>query len=100
MTQQQSAPPLFRTSHPETSKLAAESMRDSASTLRAKVFAFITGQGEAGATDEQIQLALDMNPSTERPRRVELVRAGSVRDSGDRRKTASGRAAIVWEVSP
>lgn len=77
-----------------TSKEAALSIEPCAATLRAKVLAFIQESG--GATDEQIQDALEMNPSTERPRRGELVEAGSVVDSGTTRKTRSGRWAVVW----
>jgi hypothetical protein len=35
-------------------------------------------------------------PSTYRPRRVECVEFGLVRDSGLTRPTKSGRAAVVW----
>lgn len=48
-----------------------------------------------GATDEEMQLALGMNPSTQRPRRIELVQAGLVVKDGTRR-TSSGRMAVVW----
>lgn len=40
-----------------------------------------------------------MNPSTERPRRVELVKGGWIRDSGKTRKTHSGSEATVWIVT-
>ena len=49
-----------------------------------------------GWADEQAQNALGMNPSSQRPRRVELVQAGLVKDSGQRRATSSGRTAVVW----
>lgn len=48
-----------------------------------------------GATDEEMQLALGMNPSTQRPRRIELERFGLVVKDGTRR-TTSGRMACVW----
>ena len=80
-----------------TSRDAAEGMRPTASTDRAAVLALLTGK-LSGMTDEEIQRKLKLNPSTERPRRIELVQAGKVRDSGRTRKTASGRAATVWEV--
>jgi len=54
--------------------------------------------GTAGSTDEEGCLALDMNPSTYRPRRVELWEAGAVQDSGMTRRTKSGRWAVVWTV--
>jgi hypothetical protein len=62
------------------------------------VFHFIQEQGWRGATDEEIQTALDMNPSTQRPRRVELVDQGLIQDSGRTRLTRSKRAAAVWWV--
>lgn len=51
-----------------------------------------------GATDEEMQLALGMNPSTQRPRRIELARRGLVVEAGTR-KTASGRMACVWQAT-
>jgi len=86
--------PVVSQRHSDTSTAAAEAIKPDTSTLRTLVFNFIRNAG--GATDEEIQIALDMNPSTERPRRVELVNAGRVADSGERRKTKSGRKAVVW----
>jgi hypothetical protein len=52
-------------------------------------------------TDEEMQVRLEMNPSTQRPRRIELVGMGLVVDSGTTRKTRSGRSAVAWKmVSP
>jgi DNA-binding IclR family transcriptional regulator len=51
-----------------------------------------------GLTDEEVQRRLDMNPSTQRPRRIELARRGLVVEAGTRR-TASGRMATVWRVA-
>jgi hypothetical protein len=50
------------------------------------------------ATDEEIQDFLSMNPSTERPRRIELWKAGLIEDSGHTRQTKSGRAAAIWRA--
>lgn len=52
-----------------------------------------------GATDEEVQDWLGMNPSTQRPRRVELVEGGWVCDSGLTRKTRSGTSAVVWALT-
>jgi hypothetical protein len=76
---------------------ASEILRD-AGTLRARVDRYLECCYPAGATDEDIQLYLQMNPSTERPRRIELQQMGLVVDSGERAKTKSGRNAIVWKV--
>lgn len=51
-----------------------------------------------GLTDEEMQTRLGMNPSTQRPRRIELARRGLVVECGTRR-TASGRMATVWRVA-
>lgn len=80
--------------HSGPSLEASDAIRPKAGRLRERVLAHLRAHG--GATDDEIQAALDMPPSTQRPRRVELVRAGLVRDSGEKRKTRSGRRAAVW----
>lgn len=89
-------PPVQR--HSPTSVAAGERIREDAGTLRGRVLAYIRGAAERGATDEEMQAALDMNPSTQRPRRGELVEAGLVMDSGITRPTKSGRQATVWRA--
>jgi transcription initiation factor IIE alpha subunit len=83
--------------HSETSVAAAEAVGSSAATLRGLVLSYIRIRGEEGATDEEIAIALDMNPSTARPRRVELERAGLIKKSGHR-PNRSGRLATVWSA--
>lgn len=90
-------PPYQR--HSPTSREAAERIRPNAGTLRAMVLEFIMARGEAGATDEEVQAALSLSGSTQRPRRVELCDAGLVVDAGLRRETASGRRAVAWVAS-
>lgn len=87
-------PPAQR--HSETSMAAAEAIRPSAATLRMKVLGFIVARGGDGATDEEVQAALRLEGSTQRPRRVELVDAGLVKHSGATRATRKGRRAAVW----
>lgn len=65
-------------------------------TARRWVFDLLSNAGMKGATDEEMQFLLKMNPNTQRPRRKELVEMGWVFDTGARRKTASGSRAIVW----
>jgi hypothetical protein len=82
--------------HPATSHYAAERILPKTGTQRSRVLEAIRRQG--GLTDEEIADRLGMNPSSVRPRRQELQKAGWVEDSGDRRPTASGAQAIVWMV--
>lgn len=88
-------PPAF-TNSPVTRAAAGLAIRPDAARLRAKVFEYIKGRGGDGATDAEIQSALDMSGDTERPRRRELQQAGFIADSGQVRQTPSGRAAVVW----
>lgn len=89
-----SAPPAQ--THSATSQAAGDSVRESAGASRARVRGFLLTCGWRGATDEEMQLALGMNPSTQRPRRIELVKAGHAIDTGRKRPTGSGRQAVVW----
>ena len=63
-------------SHSGTSIAAAQAIEKNAGTLRGLVYRRLVRLGSFGATDEEIQLGLDLNPSTQRPRRVELVEKG------------------------
>lgn len=83
-------------SNDTTSREAGESIRPHREIMRAGVLAYIRTCGELGATDEEIAHRLFINPSTVRPRRGELVKLGLVRETDGRRKTLSGRKAIVW----
>lgn len=82
-----------------TSKASAKQIDPKTGVLRLQVLGFISSC-LLGATDEEIQIGLKMNPSTQRPRRVELVARGHVEDSGKKRKTSSGRKAVVWIRKP
>lgn len=82
--------------HSPTSLQAAKQIYTRGETLRFQVLEYILECGTDGATDEEIQRALEMNPSTQRPRRIELVEAGLVVDSTRTRLTISGRSAVVW----
>jgi len=78
----------------ETSKRAADGIRPQVQHDRGRVLAYLQAFGPC--TDQELQDALDLDPSTERPRRVELVTAGLVYDSGRTRPTKSGRPAVLW----
>lgn len=85
-----------RRDHPDTSKQAALRIAPKTGTKRATVLAAITRSAD-GLTDEEMQQQIPMSANTQRPRRVELVEGGFIRDSGRRRKTSSDDLAIVWE---
>ncbi len=91
-------PPPFAAGSP-TSIAAAAAIESRAETLRVKLLLALREAGECGLTDQEMQRALNMDPSTQRPRRGELVKDGKVIDSGLRRRTASGRQAVVWRVA-
>ena len=85
--------------HSATSMAAAEEIDVAMPAQRARVWAFFEGRSE-GATDEQAQDELQMNPSAQRPRRIELCDLGMLADSGRTELTRSGRLATVWEPVP
>lgn len=92
--------PLFSRPAPSvrgsvTSAAAADSLDGAAlNALQRRVLEFLRGRPE-GATDEEIIRGTGLNPSTARPRRIELARRGLVVEAGTRR-TSSGRNASVW----
>lgn len=78
----------------------AQGLRATRSKMRSLVFAFLVGRGAVGATDQEMQHGLGLHANSQAPRRVELVQAGVVKNSGRRRSTTSGHSAIVWVVRP
>jgi predicted ArsR family transcriptional regulator len=82
----------------EMSRQAQVLAEPNAASQRERVFAYISVNGPV--TDEKIAEGLLMNPSTARPRRLELVRAGRIRPALQTQETKSGRNAVAWEVNP
>lgn len=80
----------------DTSKEAAKLYEPKAGTLRARVLAEIQVRGSFGATCDELEQAFGMSHQTISARCRELNMTGKTRDSGGRRKTRSGRNAIVW----
>jgi hypothetical protein len=95
--------PLFNQRPPSvkgstTSAQAADSLGPATlNALQRQVLALLQATPE-GLTDEQMQTRLAMNPSTQRPRRIELMRLGLI-VTGGTRKTKSNRNADVWRVA-
>lgn len=77
-----------------TSRAAAAGALPKSGTNRARILDYITKAG--GATDEELELALNLSGNTVRPCRVSLVQDGWVVDSGKRRPVRSGNDAIIW----
>ena len=86
-------PPFVRYS--DTSEEAADSIEYDTSRLRVIVFRFIQAR-QLGATCDECEVALDMRHQTASARVRELYLRGVITDSGLRRKTRSGRNAVVW----
>lgn len=81
--------------HSDTSRAAAASMADISGRIRLQVLDAIRYSGNDGRTALELEAELHIDGDTIRPRIVELMNAGAVIDSGERRKTASGRNARV-----
>lgn len=79
--------------HSRTSKDAATAIKPVAETLRERVRVLIAQLGPL--TDQQIAHYLDMDGSSVRPRRIELLRAGLIEPAGEA-LTDSGRKAVMW----
>ncbi len=89
--------PALSQLHSETSNQAARQIERYRPSLKATVYNAIAAAG--GLTDEAGIEATGMSPSTYRPRRVELVEAGLIRDSHRTALTRSRRKAVVWIVT-
>jgi len=81
-----------------SAEAAASLTPETMNALQRRVLDFIASRGEEGATDEECQRELGMNPSTQRPRRGELANAGLIVESGTR-LTSSRRRATVWRMA-
>jgi transcription initiation factor IIE alpha subunit len=95
--------PLFAQRAPSvggsaTSAAAADSLAPKTLNAMQRRVLELLAANPQGLTDEEMQTRLGMNPSTQRPRRIELMRRGLVVESGTRR-TASGRMAGVWRIA-
>lgn len=80
----------------DCSQNAAETVKPYVNRLRQRVYDIIRSSGSNGMTDQMIQHELRMDPNTERPRRVELVKMGLVKAGQFRYATYSGRPATGW----
>ena len=87
---------ISRSAHPTSASAALRALPKSGSK-RKRVYDFINRVG--GATDEEIEQALNISGNTVRPTRGSLVKDGFIVDSGLERLTKAGNPAIVWRVA-
>lgn len=90
-------PPLPPHNRTDTSREAAEMVRDRAPPQREKIFRHIASRGPAGSTNDETEAATGLLSSSVSARCRGLVKSGHVRDSGARRPNCRGLNVIVWE---
>lgn len=79
----------------DTSIAAAVAIQPHSKAIRERVFRLI----QHGLTTDQVEEITGLSHQTASPRVRELAQANRIKDSGERRKTRSGRNAIVWVVA-
>lgn len=81
-----------------TSKEAAASVAARAKTIAREVYKSLMFEGPA--TADEIAIRLRMDRLSIRPRLTELQTRKLIEPTGDRRKNASGKSAMVWRIIP
>jgi transcription initiation factor IIE alpha subunit len=79
-----------------TSIAAAQKVLPKTGSLRRKVYEYILNQGLRGATDQEMELTLNIDGNTIRPTRISLVKDNFILDTGTTRKNQHGNDCIVW----
>ncbi len=80
----------------KTSKKAKKSVAPHLNALQTRVLRFIKAGKRYGATCDEAEEGLRMRHQTASARVYELRLMNLIVDSGTRRRTRSGRTAIVW----
>ena len=80
----------------ETSISAANDLVPKLGRLQRLAEMAIRGTGAHGLTADELAAQLEMDRWSIQPRTTELCRKGLIRDSGQRRRNATGKMAIVW----
>jgi hypothetical protein len=81
----------------DTSAEAYASVKPHLPKMRERVFAHIVARGALGVTSGEACDALGILVQSMSGTLGALATAGLIEDSGERRKLASGRKAIVWK---
>ena len=79
----------------ETSREAAEQVKSKTPQQREQVFAFVRDQGNNGATRDEVGAALKLPAQSATPRVLELINAGRLFETDQRRQTRGGCSAVV-----
>ena len=87
-----------RRSDPPTSHKAADLNKEARDIIRERVYQYLKRMGEYGATDYELEKALNVIRTSAGKRRGELMKAGLVVETDRRRKTTGKATAIVWKV--
>ena len=80
----------------ETSIAAAEALAPKLGRLQRMSEEAIRDAGPSGLTADELAASLAMDRWSIQPRTSELRRKGLIRDSGQRRRNATRKLAIVW----
>ena len=80
----------------DTSVAAADALAPKLGRLQRMAETTIRDTGLSGLTAEELAEQLGMDRWSIQPRTTELKRKGIIRDSGQRRRNATGKQAIVW----
>lgn len=84
---------------------AVENNRSARAAQRALVYQTIRDAADYGRTDDELQIELDLDGNSERPRRWELMIAGFIAVKRDaqgfavKRLTRTNRQAVVWVMN-
>ena len=84
----------------DTSKAAADSQKAKAPATIDRIYRYLLGQGERGATDDEIKRSLGLLPSTAGARRRDLEMMGGCTKTKMRRNTMNGGTAVVHVAIP
>ena len=79
----------------ETSLEALNSLGESKGAMKSKIFKLIQEKG--GMTCDEVEVALNMKHQTVSARIRDLRSEAAIRDYSERRRTRSGRNAVVWK---
>lgn len=93
-------PPAIRALDGDTSIEAAARSRVRAGTDRHRVLLALAAAGDRGLTDFELETQTGIKQTSCGKRRKELVDAGLVERTDDRRPAPSGSQAIVWRITP